>query len=67
MGMDLSGDANGIAALKELVKANPNYIKFLIGEARTNVDHTAPFTAKDGTKYKLKLDLATSHLEVVPA
>jgi hypothetical protein len=60
----ISGDENGIAALKELVKANPGYMRFLIGEARTNVDHTAPFTAKDGTKYLLKLDLATGAMKV---
>jgi hypothetical protein len=60
----LSGDEKGIEALKELAKGNPDYIRFLIGEAKSNVDHAAPFTAKDGSKYLLKLELQTGKLEV---
>jgi hypothetical protein len=63
----ITGDLSGIAALKELVTANPDYMRFLINEATTNVDHAAPFNAKDGTKYLLKVDLATGALEVVAA
>ena len=61
----ITGDPRGIEALKELVTGNADYMRFLITEATTNVDHAAPFHAKDGTKYLLKIDLATGSLEVV--
>ena len=61
----ISGDDEGIAVLKELVQANHEFFRFLIEEAKTNVDHAASFASKDGVKYQLKLDLATGHLTVI--
>jgi len=63
----LIGDQAGIDALRSLSKTNREFLKYLITEARSNSDHTAAFQAEDGTKYKLKLDLATGQMEVSPA
>lgn len=63
----ITGDADGIVQLKELVKANHEFFRFLLDEARTNVDHVAPFAGPDGVKYLLRVHLATGALEVVRA
>ena len=65
--MKLTGDAEGIAALKALHAEDKEYMKFLVGEAKSNTDLKAPFKAKDGRKFLLRLDLATGDLEVLVA
>lgn len=64
--MELTGDAEGLAALKALHQQDKSYLKFLIGEARSNTDFTAPFTAPDGKKWKLVFDPRTGALTVSP-
>ncbi len=63
----ISGDPQGIEVLKALVEENRDYMRFLLTEAQTNVDHAAPFSSRDGAKYLLKLDPASGRLEVTPA
>ena len=65
--MHLAGDAGGIGQLKELVTENKEYLKFLVGEARSNADHATTFRGKNGVKYRIKLDLASGNLNVEPA
>lgn len=66
--MELGGDPEGVKALKALHAKNKDYIKFLIGEARSNVDQTATFSAEDGkSHWVLKFDAATGNLDVQPA
>ena len=65
--MHLDGDESGIGQLKELVKENKEYLKFLVNEARSNADHTTTFRGKNGVKYRLKLELASGNLHVEPA
>ena len=62
--MHLAGDAGGIGQLKELVTENKEYLKFLVGEARSNADHATTFRGKNGVKYRIKLDLASGNLNV---
>ena len=65
--MKLTGDAEGIAALKALHAEDKEYMKFLVGEAKSNTDLKATFKAKDGRRFVLRLDLATGDLEVQKA
>jgi hypothetical protein len=65
--MKLTGDPEGIAVLKQLHQADKEYLKFLVGEAKSNTDLRAPFKSKEGKKYILKLDLASGDLEVLVA
>lgn len=62
--MKLEGDEAGIAALKAMHEKNKDYLKFLVGEARTNTDLKAPFKAEDGTAYMLRVDPKTGNLIV---
>ena len=62
--MQLVGDPDGIAALKELAQNSREFMKFLISEAQTSTHHTAPFTGPDGTKWQLVLKAGSSDLEV---
>ncbi|HVK74691.1 MAG TPA: hypothetical protein VM734_15285 [Kofleriaceae bacterium] len=62
--MKLTGDPDGVAALKELVGNHRDYLKFLIGEAQSASDHAAKFKAADGTYWELKLHLTSGDLEV---
>ena len=62
--MKLVGDADGIAALKELSQHNRDYLKFLIAEAGSNTNHTATFTGPDGTKWDLIARPGSGELEV---
>lgn len=61
------GDPRGIEELKALTQESRDFFKFLLAEARSNSDHTAPFTGRDGVKYLLRANLATGQLEVLPA
>jgi hypothetical protein len=62
--MQVVGDPDGVAALKELSSRNRDFLKFLLQEARSSSDHQASFSAADGTRWTLRLDLASGDLEV---
>lgn len=62
--MQLVGDPEGVAALKELAQNSREFLKFLISEAQTATNHVAPFTGPDGTKWQLVLKPGSSDLEV---
>ena len=64
--MKIVGDANGIAALKQLVADHRDYLKFLIAEAQTSTDHHAPFRGPDGTRWELIARPEADALEVLP-
>ena len=64
--MELTGDPDGIAALKAKHAKDKGYIKFLVTEARSNVDQSATFTGEDGKHWRLKFDAATGNLDVQP-
>lgn len=63
----ISGDADGIAQLKAIVQENHNFFRVLLEEARTNTDHAAHFTGKDGRKYVFQLDLAHGTISIARA
>jgi hypothetical protein len=63
----LEGDADGIAALKAMHAKDKDYVKMLVGEARTNTDLKAPFKAEDGRRFVLRLDPMTGNLRVESA
>ena len=65
--MKLTGDPTGIEVLKALHEETKTYMKFLVGEAKSNSDRCAPFKAKDGRRFLLRVDLATGDLEVLKA
>ncbi|MBI5511602.1 MAG: hypothetical protein HY903_22835 [Deltaproteobacteria bacterium] len=65
--MKLTGHADGIAALKAIHAEDKEYMKFLVGEAKSNADLKASFKTKDGRKFVLKVDLVTGDLDVEPA
>lgn len=64
--MEFVGDPEGIAALKALHARDKAYLKFLIGEARSNADFTARFSDA-GKKWFIKFDPRTGKLEVSAA
>ena len=53
---DLVGDPQGIAQLKALHAKDKESMKFLVGEAKSNTDLTAPFVGGDGVRYMLKVE-----------
>jgi len=60
----LEGDQEGIAVLKAMHAKDKTYLKFLVGEAKTNTDLKATFKAEDGTPYVLRVDVRTGNLVV---
>lgn len=64
--MKLTGDPEGIATLKALHAENKEYLKFLVGEAKSNFDLRAHFKDKQGKSWTLKLDVATGDLDISP-
>jgi hypothetical protein len=60
----LEGDEAGIAVLKAMHDKDKDYLKFLVGEARTNTDLKAPFKSEDGTAYVLRVDPKSGNLIV---
>lgn len=62
----LEGDEEGIAVLKAMHAQDKTYLKFLVGEAKTNTDLKATFKSKDGRPYVLRVDPATGNLIVEP-
>ncbi len=63
----IEGDPQAVEALKAVIADNKDYLRFLLGEAESSVDHSATFTGKDGVKYRLQFDPASGRLEVLPA
>jgi hypothetical protein len=64
--VEFAGDPDGIAALKALYARDKSYVKFLIGEARSNTDSTARFTAEDGRKWAVVFEPRSGNLTVKP-
>ena len=62
--MTLTGDPEGLQALKELGKEQKDTVKFLITEAKTSADRTADFAGLDGRKWKLRYNPASDELAV---
>lgn len=64
--MKLTGDPTALAALKQLHKQNPGFMKALIDDARTTTDNTTFFRTEAGVRYRLKLDPNSGDLDVQP-
>ncbi|MFH2005028.1 MAG: hypothetical protein ABI333_00445 [bacterium] len=64
--MKLVGDTEGLAALKEIREKRPEYLKFLITEARSSTLQFVDFYAEDGRKFLLKWRSRTAELIVEP-
>ena len=64
--MELIGNAAGIAALKAIKEKNRDYLKFLLGEIRSNTDLKTSFKAEDGARYSVTLDAKAQTLTVNP-
>ena len=62
--MQLSGDADGLSALKVLQEKNREYLKFLIQEAKTVFEHHVDFKAEGGAQFRLKYDVKTGAFTV---
>ena len=62
--MRLEGDPDGIAALEALHAKDKSYLKFLVGEAKTNTDLKTTFKAEDGRTFVLRLDPKSGNLVV---
>lgn len=60
----LTGDPEGIAVLKALHAADKDYLKMLVGEARTNTDLKAIFKSAEGARYVLRVDVKSGDLVV---
>ncbi len=64
--MKLTGNEDGIAQLRAMHEADKEYLKFLVGEAKSSSDLKAHFKTKEGKRFTLRLDLATGDLDVQP-
>jgi len=64
--MELKGDPSGIQALKTLAASDKGYLKFLIGEARSNTDLRTSFKDGEGKQWMLRLDFSSGDLFVEP-
>ncbi|HTO97096.1 MAG TPA: hypothetical protein VMK66_08660 [Myxococcales bacterium] len=62
--MNLTGDPDGLAALKSMQEGNRDYLKFLIQEARTVFEHQVDFKAADGSQFRLHFDVKTGGFRV---
>lgn len=62
--MNLEGDEEGIAVLKGLHAKDKSYLKFLVGEAKTNTDLKTTFKADDGRAFVLRVDVKSGNLVV---
>ena len=65
--VELLGDPNGIQALKAIKEKNRDYLKFLLGEIRSNTDLKTTFKADDGARYSVTLDPKAKTLTVAVA
>lgn len=64
--MKLEGDDEGIAVLKAMHARDKDYLKMLVGEARTNTDLRATFKSDDGRRFVLSVDPKSGNLLVAP-
>lgn len=62
--MKLTGDDQGIEALKVIRQTRPAYLKFLITEARSSTLRFVEFLSDDEKKYLLKFRASTGELIV---
>ena len=62
--MNLTGDPEGLAALKSFQEGNRDYLKFLIQEARTVFEHQVDFKSPEGEQYRLRFDVKTGDFRV---
>lgn len=62
--MKLTGDEKGIDALKVIRQTRPDYLKFLITEARSSTLRFVEFLSDDEQKYLLKFRARTGELIV---
>lgn len=62
--MKLVGDDHGIAVLKAIRQSRPDYLKFLITEARSSTLQFVEFFSDDEQKYLLKFRARTGQLVV---
>ena len=63
--MKLVGDPDGIQELKKMQSERKDYLKYIITEAKTNMDLSTAFSGSDGeTKYKLVYDRMAQELRV---
>jgi len=60
----LTGDNEGLAALKALAEKDREYLKFLIKEAQSNTDLCAMFSGAEGKRYRLRVDVKSGDLVV---
>jgi hypothetical protein len=63
-GMKLTGDPDGLAALKSFQEGNRDYLKFLIQEATSVFEHHVDFKGPDGTPFRLIHDQKTGEFRV---
>ncbi len=62
--MKLSGDDQGIEVLKAIRQNRPDYLKFLITEARSSTLQFVEFMSDDEQKYLLKFRARSGELIV---
>ena len=62
--MKLMGDEQGIDVLKRIRTERPDYLRFLITEARSSTLSFVDFVGEDDTKYLLKFRRRTGELIV---
>jgi hypothetical protein len=62
--MKLSGDAEGIAALKAIHHKEPESVKFLIQDARTTTDMATTFRDDAGIRWRLTFNPHTADIHV---
>jgi hypothetical protein len=62
--MNLTGDPEGLAALKSFQEGNREYLKFLIQEARSVFEHHVDFKDGAGAHFRLHFDVRTGELRV---
>ncbi len=62
--MKLTGDPDGLAALKSFQEGNRDYLKFLIQEATSVFEHHVDFKGPDGTRFRLIHDVKTGEFRV---
>jgi hypothetical protein len=62
--VELAGDEIGIAALKSMHAKNKEYLKFLLGEIRSNTDLRASFSAEDGQAFTITLEPKSGKLQI---
>ena len=62
--MNLTGDPDGLTALKKMQESNRDYLKFLIQEAKTVFEHHVDFKSEQGAQFRLTFDVKTGDFMV---